>query len=120
MTQSKALELIMAELTSAEKKHPKWPADRLRQVVVVAEEAGEALKTALTIIETEEKIVHRQTARALGVIQNARESADDLYSITLDYNNLAKLEEDLQAEVVQTAAMALRWLINRRPLYAEA
>jgi hypothetical protein len=114
MSPEKAIELVTTELRRAEAKHPGWPADRLRQVVIIAEEAGEALRAALTIIETEEKMV--------GVDASGKDNGTwrgDPYEITLSYNKMARLEEELEAEVVQTAAMALRWLLNRKPLYAE-
>lgn len=108
MTQEQAISLVLTELARASEKHPVWPADRLRQVVVITEEAGEALKEALTIIETEEHLVRTCLP------------PKDPYDITLTYNKMAKLEENLEKEVVQTAAMAIRWLMNRRPLYASA
>jgi hypothetical protein len=96
----------MNELHRAEAKHPGWPVDRLRQVAIIVEEAGEALQAALNIIETEETLVRQvpQTDKAIQV----------------NYEWMVKLEEDLEAEVASTAAMALRWLMNRRPLYAKA
>ncbi len=94
----------MKELQRAEAKHPVWPDNRLRQVAIMVEEAGEALQAALTIIETEESLTQRP---------------QEGYDVTLAYNGMAMLEENLEAEVVSTAAMALRWLLNRRPLYAQ-
>ena len=94
----------MKELRHAETKHPEWPADRLRQVVIVAEEAGEALRAALSIIENEEALVKNPPVG---------------YDITLSHNKMARLEEELEKEIAQTGAMALRWLQNRTPLYAQ-
>lgn len=111
MTKTQALDLILKELAAAEEKHPIWPANRLRQVVVVSEEAGETLRTALTIIEQEETYIQKATVGG---------PPKDLYEITLDHNNLAKLEEDLEKEMAQVGAMALRWLMNSAPIYAEA
>lgn len=106
MTPERAIDLVMKELHRAEAKHPGWPVDRLRQVAIIVEEAGEALQAALNIIETEETLVRQvpQTDKAIKV----------------NYEWMVKLEEDLEAEVASTAAMALRWLMNRRPLYAKA
>ena len=105
MTTDEVLALITEELTKAEAKHPVWPENRLRQVAIIVEEAGEVLQAALNIIETEEALVKRELAG---------------YDVTLAYNGMARLEEQLQKEVAQTGAMAVRWLINRHPLYANA
>jgi len=105
---NEALDLISRELKRAETKHPAWPEGRLRQAAIVAEEAGEVLRAALNIVEFEEKIV--------GEIERYRDSKFD---ITLDYNCLERMEEELIAEVVQTGAMAMRFLLNYRPLYAK-
>lgn len=105
MTNQRALAQILRALKEAEKKHPSWPENRLRQVAIVVEEAGEALREALNIIEFEEKLV--RTTRSVP------------YDVTLDHHALAMLEEELKKEITQTAAMALRWLINWNPLYAE-
>jgi hypothetical protein len=103
------MKLVTDEIKRAEKKHPGWPTDRLRQAAIIAEEGGEVLRAALNIIEFEEHLVR---GRAM---PNA-----DKYSITLDYNNLEHMEQELIKEVVQTGAMALRFLLNYRPLYAQA
>ena len=105
MTRDQAVELLFAEIARAEGKHPNWPQDRLRQVVVVAEEAGEALQAGLNIVEAEEELIL---------------SRPEGYNITLAYNNMAMLEDKLQTEMIHTGAMALRWLMNRVPLYAKA
>lgn len=104
MTADQAMNLVVAELQRAEGQHPGWPTDRLRQVAIVAEEAGEALKAALDIIFAEEAMLRTHA---------------EGYAVTLQHNRMAHLEEELQKEVVQTAAMALRWLLNRVPLYAQ-
>ena len=72
-------------------------------MAVVAEEAGEALRGALNIIEAEEKLMS---------------TPSEGYEITLAHHRMEKLEEELMVEVAQTGAMALRWLLNRQPLYA--
>ncbi len=105
MTREQVIERVMAELNKAEEKHPIWPEGRLRQVVIIAEESGEALQAALTIIESEEAMARTELSG---------------YDITLAYNRMAGLEEKLEEEVAQTAAMAIRWLLNRKPLYAQA
>jgi hypothetical protein len=46
-TETQAVELILAELARARKKHPKWPADKIHQAAIVAEEAGELVQAAL-------------------------------------------------------------------------
>ena len=104
MTPERAIDLIVAELRRAEKKHPGWPVDRLRQVCIISEEAGEVMRGALTIVESEEHLMtHPQEG----------------YEVTLAHHRMAALEEELMAEVVQTAAMSLRWLLNWKPLYAQ-
>jgi hypothetical protein len=47
MTEQHAVEFILAELARARKKHPKWPADRIHQAAIVAEEAGELVQAAI-------------------------------------------------------------------------
>jgi hypothetical protein len=46
-TETQAVDLILAELARARKKHPKWPADKIHQAAIVAEEAGELVQAAL-------------------------------------------------------------------------
>jgi hypothetical protein len=46
-TETQAVELVLAELARARKKHPKWPADKIHQAAIVAEEAGELVQAAL-------------------------------------------------------------------------
>lgn len=104
MTPEQAIDLVVKELRRAELKHPGYPDDRLRQVAIMVEEAGEALQAALNIIEAEESLTRRRL---------------EGYDVTLAYNGMVRMEENLEAEVVSTAAMALRWLLNRRPLYAQ-
>lgn len=87
------------------RKHPAWTENRLRQAAIVAEEGGEVLQAALSIVEYEEQVATKGHATA--------------YDVTLDHNNLEKLEEDLIAEAAQTGAMALRFLMNYAPLYAK-
>lgn len=47
----KAVRQILIELIRAESIHPIWPADTLRQVAIMAGEAGEALQAALHYAE---------------------------------------------------------------------
>lgn len=42
-----ALMLVASELQSAERKHPRWPDDRIHAAAIVAEEAGELVRAAL-------------------------------------------------------------------------
>lgn len=41
-----SLDEILTELARAERLHPVWPADPVHQVAIMAEEAGEALRSA--------------------------------------------------------------------------
>jgi hypothetical protein len=45
-TETQAVAMILAELARARKKHPKWPADKIHQAAIVANEAGEMLQAA--------------------------------------------------------------------------
>ena len=47
----KATRLILIELLRAESLHPIWPTDTLRQVAIMAGEAGEALQASLHYAE---------------------------------------------------------------------
>ncbi len=108
MQAERAMKLVTDELKRAETKHPGWPENRLHQAAIIAEEGGEVLRAALNIIEFEEKLSTRHRAPVTAG-----------YEITLDYNTLAHMERELVKEVVQTGAMALRWLLNYAPLYTE-
>lgn len=78
---------VSEEIARAQKLHPNWPTNTVEAAAVVVEEAGEALKAAL----------------------NMRPS---------DYHSQEKTEPELRAELdkelVQTAAMAIRALTNLR------
>lgn len=80
---------MVKEMERAEKKHPVWPADRLRQTAILVEEAGEALQATLNLIEYLD-----------------REQPDEAA--------VAALESALESEVISTGAMAIRWLYARR------
>lgn len=73
---------VFAELQRARMKFPDWPDSRIEQAGIVAEEAGEALKTALDL-------------RKIG-----------------KGGKLGVTSEDLRKEWVQTAAMAIRALTD--------
>jgi hypothetical protein len=87
-----ALEKVLAELEFAYKKHPVWPKDAVRQAAIVAEEAGELVQATLTMVETME------TLRLSKVVRVGMEKA-------------------IRKEAAQTAAMALRLLINYDTTY---
>ena len=77
MTKHEALNLVMAELESAENKFPDWPEDIIHTAAIVSEEAGELVQAC---------------------------------------NNkffFGGGEQECIDEAVQTAAMAIRFLINR-------
>lgn len=42
-----AMELIIGELSYAEKKHPEWPNDIFRAVAIINGKAGESIQAAL-------------------------------------------------------------------------
>ena len=46
-TESEALAAITARLNEARGLHPSWPSDRIHQVAIMAEEAGESVKAAI-------------------------------------------------------------------------
>jgi len=84
-------EKVIEEVRKAEDKHPVWPRDPMRQAAVVAEEAGELLRAVLTQIEECEK---------------PRMSVREFIS----------LNHDIEKEALQTAAMAIRFLVEREKL----
>ncbi len=81
---------IFAEIDRAEVKHPMWPSDLAHQVLIVSEEMGEVQKAALEIIE----------ARQRGAFAGP------------DSPPFVHLDE----EMIQVAAMAIRYLHNRSTL----
>jgi NTP pyrophosphatase (non-canonical NTP hydrolase) len=82
----RAVMRIMAALRAAEKKHPGWHHDPVRQAAILVEEAGEVMQATLNMVEE---------AEAVG-------------QTTL----LPRLQKKTLHEVAQTGAMALRYLIN--------
>lgn len=46
------LDLIVAELKSAEAKHPGWPTDPIHGAAIVAEESGELVQAAIDYVYT--------------------------------------------------------------------
>jgi len=91
----RALDRIMDALQHAERKHPGWHTDPVRQAAIISEEAGEVIQATLNMVEEAER----------------HESG----------MNRPDLEMKVIKEVAQTGAMALRYLINyERKLYADA
>lgn len=90
---------FVSELERAEKKHPQWPTDPLRQTAVVVEEAGEALQATLNLVEYREIMEPSDYAPINQV----------LYRDTVDEH-----QRQIDKEMVETGAMALRYLLNRR------
>jgi hypothetical protein len=45
--EAEALAAIVTRLNEARGPHPSWPADRIRQAAIMAEEAGESVKAAI-------------------------------------------------------------------------
>jgi hypothetical protein len=88
--------LIDDEIRKAEAKHPKWPADRLRQAAIVVEEAGELLQATLNLVE------HREKPTMWG-------TASDYVS---NHRQGHTLDQKIVHEAAQTAAMAIRFLQN--------
>lgn len=85
---------IFRELHLAEMKHPGWPSDAARQILVVAEEMGEATQAALNRIEHIECFAGNPDQEDLDI--------------------LFDLDKKLDTEMLHVAAMAIRFLYNRR------
>jgi len=84
---------IANKLNEAEQKHPVWPKDLVRQAAIVGEEVGELLKAALDRTEYQEK---------------------HLFNLCgCQAEKVAKMEDEINEEALQTAAMAVRFLLNR-------
>jgi hypothetical protein len=47
MVYPKAIELMIAELSKAQKKHPEWPSDILHAIAILQEEIGELQRAAV-------------------------------------------------------------------------
>ena len=85
---------VLPEILRAVKKHPKWPTDLCRQALIVGEESGELQQAVLNAVEYSEA------------------GWDiDFAPDRLHYN---KLQNRIDEEAVQVAAMALRFLLGRR------
>lgn len=79
---------ITAELLSAEELHPSWPKDKIHAVAIIVEEVGEAMQKAID------------------------------YELKCD--SIAEsdiLIRDLNSELIQSAAMCIRALINLKMQY---
>jgi len=58
---------VVAELKSAEEKHPGWPVDPIHAAAIVAEEAGELIQASIDYVYdngTEEQLVLEATQTA--------------------------------------------------------
>ena len=73
---------VIMEIKRAEKLHPNYPADHLRRTAIMVEEAGEALKAAVTLTR--------------------QDSPASRYEF---------LVSDLVTELIHTTAMAFKQLI---------
>lgn len=58
MTGETAIDMIIAELVAAEKKHPGWPEDKIHAVAVMIEEAGESMQAAIDCTYSHGDIEH--------------------------------------------------------------
>lgn len=52
---------ILTELKKAKEKYPEWPTDKIHQVAIMAEEAGESVRAALNHIYHNESISEYRT-----------------------------------------------------------
>ena len=93
---SHVINMVMGELNAAVIKHPFWPVEEVRRAAIVAEEAGELLQSALNLAEFRDQAPPMQT----GTEFSAR--------LTREY----QLRIVMQKEAAQTAAMAIRYLLN--------
>lgn len=90
---------VLPEMERAEQKHPRWPRDLAHQMLIVNEEAGEVSQACLNLIEYLGK--------------------DFALSIQRDPKRL-ELELEIDKEMTQVAAMALRFLVHREVSRAES
>lgn len=88
--QNEVIELILKELEDAKIKYPFWPDDKIHQAAIVGEEAGELLKAAIDYEYFNDNF-NINTERILGQFHWV---------------------EQLKTEAIQTAAMAIRLLMN--------
>jgi hypothetical protein len=89
----KTVTRVRAELERAQEKHPRWPSDLGRQLLVVSEEMGEAVQAGVSLMEYEDTGV----------------DLDDSADRTVWH----ELNDKINNEMIQVAAMALRFLMNR-------
>lgn len=85
---------VLTEIERAEEKHPGWHDDPVRAGMVVAEESGEATKAILNYVEFVERV-----------------EREELY---VSPGNAIYLRKQVDEEMIQTAAMVFRFLLNWR------
>lgn len=90
------VENIRFEIERAVEKHPRWPSDLLRQIMIVTEEMGEAQQAALNYIEETEN-------------EGQRKAHEGIWK-----ENLNRLSLYIDDEMEQVAAMAIRFLYHKR------
>lgn len=49
MTNQEAVKLVLAEVYSAETKHPHWPKDPIHASAIVCEESGELIRASIQL-----------------------------------------------------------------------
>jgi len=95
------LEEVVQEFISAQKQHPHWPDDLIHGATILAEESGEVVKAAL-----------QYTYEPHTALQYTYEPHTAL-QYTYEPHKGTNLY-DLEKELIQTAAMAIRNLVHIR------
>ena len=89
--------LILAEYRRAKELHPLWPDDIIHAVAIMCEESGESIDAFIKL----EDSIKRMMNHSIKAIRSA---------LNLQYEN--GNIEDVEKELIQTAAMVLRCLVN--------
>ena len=89
--------LILAEYRRAKDLHPLWPDDIIHAVAIMCEESGEAIDAFIKL----EDCIKRMMSHSTKAIRAA---------LNMQYEN--GNIEDVEKELIETAAMCLRCLVN--------
>ena len=89
--------MILAEYRRAKDLYPLWPDDIIHAVAIMCEESGEAVDAFIKLEDSIKKIIVHSTKAIRSALHMQYENGNI---------------EDVEEELIQTAAMCLRCLVN--------